>query len=899
MLSVSDRNSKLLPMICRGGLWPAALLLTVWLPVSTAADPAAEPLHLEILQLKSVVPIEYLDHISRSVEIHLRITNQTDQPLKLKRSDLQLLCEKAVCRPLPARSDPGLTGDRNLAVGETIEGWVTFQLIRPSAEEPVLTLSCTVGDSRQSVSLNEALRRLVNPQFGQLGYQQKITVLSIERTLDLLTLWVLHEQMRMLKNQGVDRLVLDAHPHESSQVDSKILNWLQLASASAQSGRRRRAHGFSPPPRFQEFHVTGFHYGGNSSIRIMHRSRERAVAAAAHTLYQQLSTEEAVGEFQTAEPGIRRAALESSIDRLSEAELVQVLATMESSQAGSRRLILELLDRVTSSAGVEKLRSVLITSLAAPPTRSDSFAPETVAVAARTLVRCVAPGTGSALQDVWKAAADSRSLQETIIEEVLRTEDHRWTTLVAEYAGAELDRLSSAESADQGNADEPVRSGRISRVLRDSLRFLHSNAPAFQSVAMRRLLAVTIPDVQDELLRIVVAADEQDLARACIAQRLESGAVTAQLLGMIHLLPDSRWTMRLFELHRLKTATRSDRASTLTAALRCATEQQLDEIIDQVDDLDPLVRPHLYQQLVAMHHPRCAELLKRALGEDEARFSAALRYLPASESAEVLQLVMDRYELFRQQAAEKGSLEGADFRMARMLLVQLGPIEHPEARRLMNLTLISPDPGLRAEALHQISGSHNRSRARTSRQENEIRRLKQQGEFDEALQRINQLIAQDSFCADFLMTRASLRMRRNQIREAATDVAEANRLSPGDVFTESTLALLQVRSGQIEDGIEEAERVMKQVPAAATMYYNGTLYNTACVYARALESDNLTAEQGQQYTERAIELMRLSADAGFYDEQHVLNDPDLVTLHDHEEWSVIMQQITVNQRPKR
>jgi tetratricopeptide (TPR) repeat protein len=328
------------------------------------------------------------------------------------------------------------------------------------------------------------------------------------------------------------------------------------------------------------------------------------------------------------------------------------------------------------------------------------------------------------------------------------------------------------------------------------------------------------------------------------------------------------------------------------AAVRCATDEQLNTIIDNIGQIDSSSRAQLFRQLIAMEHPRCPELLKQSLEGNESEFGMALRHLPIGTSPEMLQLVINRYERFLQTASDHGELDTTAFRMAQQLLRRLIQIDHPEARRMINRSLISPVPGLREEAGQQQAANVNRSRTR--RQKRDIWALKRDRKYAEALEKVNALLEQDPFCADFLMLRASLNLRDNRIESAYADVVEASRLSPGDVITESTIALLQVRSGKIQQGLNYAEAVMKQVPSTAGTYYGWTLYNTACVYGRAIEQQDVSAEDQKQYLDRAIVLMHQAAGAGISDVTHLLADPDLVTLHEHAEWPAIVEQITTN-----
>ena len=874
----------------------STLLMLPFTVVSADDRPPGMPLRLEIRRLATKPRSGLLTRFDSMVCLQLRVTNQSGTPLTLDRDQIQLLCENDVCRAIRPSRTPFLLGEpQELPPGESLEGWVAFRVVRPDSEEASLQLTWQHDNTSQTTSLNQVLRDLINARVIHVGFENRIAVLSIGRSVDLMTMWFLDEQFRALKKQGVQRLILDADSEESQRLPANIVSWLQLANGTAVTNRRTVVRGFPAPVQFREFHVTGFqHYNGRPG-QIMHRSREQAVAAAAGTLYQRLSTDDALAGFRSPESGIRRAALESSIDRLSAAQLAQLLDSVKSSSTADQQLALELLDRVSNPLGVESLRTTLLSYLRPAPGAAESVASATAAVAARTLVRCIVPRTDAIMREVWSQADDVPALQETLIGEILRTRDHRWTDLASEFAAVQLRRSDDVTPLTDADAGRQSSGTTASDSLPEVLRFLHDNDPAFVDVARRHVLHVTEPRIQDELLRIVIDSGGTSLARRGITGRVTQGAITKLLLGMILRLPDSDWTTRLFELHSSEELPRM-RVPTLMAAIRCATDEQLDMIIDHVDHLERTARRQLFQQLMTMNHPRCAELLEKLLNGNENEFSMALNTLPVATSPELLQLVINRYEVFRQAAVEHGRLDGSAFRMATRLLSQLASIDHPEARRMINLSMISPERGLRLEAERQLALSDGRSRTRALEHRKEIYDLRRKGEYARARQRLDELIEQDPFYSEFLMRRASLHLRNGQIEAAQSDAKEAHRLSPGDVFTESTLALLEVRSGQIEAGLSSAESVLKRVPPTVVEFYQGTLYNTACTYSRALEHPDLTDGHRKQYLDRAIELMQQSAATGFHDEKHILNDPDLVMLHDHPEWPGIIDRITSNER---
>ncbi|MFN9968501.1 MAG: hypothetical protein ACK58T_01265, partial [Phycisphaerae bacterium] len=101
------------------------------------------------------------------------------------------------------------------------------------------------------------------------------------------------------------------------------------------------------------------------------------------------------------------------------------------------------------------------------------------------------------------------------------------------------------------------------------------------------------------------------------------------------------------------------------------------------------------------------------------------------------------------------------------------------------------------------------------------------------------------------------------------------------------IALVMVRTGHLDAGLQMAEETLALIPDD-----EGTLYNTACVFARAAEASLDQDQLRIQYLTRATDLLRRSASAGFSDVEHLQNDPDLIILHDHADWPEIVRLVT-------
>ena len=62
--------------------------------------------------------------------------------------------------------------------------------------------------------------------------------------------------------------------------------------------------------------------------------------------------------------------------------------------------------------------------------------------------------------------------------------------------------------------------------------------------------------------------------------------------------------------------------------------------------------------------------------------------------------------------------------------------------------------------------------------------------------------------------------------------------------------------GDVETGIQEAEAVLARVPVGAEGSYRWALYNTACVYGRAIEQDGLSEQVRKNYHARGMQLFQ-------------------------------------------
>jgi predicted Zn-dependent protease len=144
--------------------------------------------------------------------------------------------------------------------------------------------------------------------------------------------------------------------------------------------------------------------------------------------------------------------------------------------------------------------------------------------------------------------------------------------------------------------------------------------------------------------------------------------------------------------------------------------------------------------------------------------------------------------------------------------------------------------------------------------------------------------------------RGNVRLRQNRFPDAGKDFEAAMRLDPDSTMGITGLALVWVMTGREEEGL--ALIAKRRADFADDALY---LYNSACVYGRALENLRArpaSAEQDKRKQElRKLALRDLEASMrnGFDDVDWMLKDPDLKSLQADEEF---LKLIRVPRPPK-
>lgn len=448
---------------------------------------------------------------------------------------------------------------------------------------------------------------------------------------------------------------------------------------------------------------------------------------------------------------------------------------------------------------------------------------------------------------------------------------------------AEDEIVAKADARKRRIAKEAVNTANAEAVpLREVMTFLRQHKhSASLDAARAALLSIEDPAIQDMIVDFLMqwrSDSDSELLRMYLARRLETGQITDIVRQTASHYPDPRWTPALLKDFQKSGNQSITQRKTLSAILRGASGEQLDEVVDQFESMDVQSQSLILNHLAAIEHPQWRSVAQESLKKRSVLMREALDVLQQDSSEESIRIqVQHLQQLLAAVPDEKTTLtDVARMELEHVISHTAGTL-HPECQRILNRCLRHPDQRIRLHAGRAIAGARRRSPALSLLIE--VRDLKQTQKFDEALAKSNECVALDPFLPEAWLYRASLLLRSDRLEEAMQDLKRADELSPEELSTLSTIGLVMVRQGKLQEGLKLANETLQLDPKEES-----NLYNAACVYGRASELKGISSDERKQYADEAMRLLKQSVGAGFSDVPHLKNDPDLNCLHDHDEW---------------
>lgn len=834
------------------------------------------------------------------LDLEVTITNLSNVPLSVDRHSFRLDASGVTLEAVTSGRDEPLTATK-LEPNKSISGWLTFPAVAYNGPEIPFELQWELdrtavdnGNDENPVhedkkiprevlklNLNDTIRKLNAFDKKYMGVDRELVVISIHRTLDILATWVLCDHLKQISDEGTLRVILTpAESHEpavhaecvqflASLIDDKMDDSQNLPSMIPFPKTSVKLKHVS----LADFSEASERVFRNPRLQVAHYpTLEDAVCAALTPIYRFVPVEKAVADLRHPDSGVRRAAMAGAVDRLT-AE--QASAIIEQAQTGSTTVKLEIaayLNLIPGEEAIDALKEMCL---------GDN---ERVAqVALRSLVRSRDNLAEAAMAEVWKAGTTTPKLQSEVVQAISEYPDDRWLPLVVDYV-----LIFLRQAAQPDSATIP------SKNVNGALRFLSAqNESRIEQAIRRDLLNIRNPMIQDMFLQHLLnlkSSGNDVLIRECVTRRLKEGLVSSVICSAAIKYRDPSWTEPFLTSFRLAAKDENTATQFLNAAMECASSEQLNEMAANTGEYSVPQQAALIQHMARLDHPRWKSLAMELLAKKERHWQQIIPLLSQDASEESLKILCDHVQAYAVGLEGTRDASVDSMQMYQTLLIHLSAFVHPECRRVMNRLARDSNKYISDMAISQRGIAFKSAPGfQYLLQESQLRR---EGKLKEAEESLKLCLEVDPLLPEAYVRLASEEMHAERFSDAMEALKNADRLSPEDIETQSMIALVMVRLDDIQAGLAYADQVMAMAPEDQTSLYNG-----ACTYARATESKLVSEHDRKLYADKAIELLRLTAELKFRDSEHMLKDPDLLSLHSHTEWQKTVELVNANKPP--
>lgn len=870
----------LCPVICS--------LLSAGVPVEPRDQEPVATVTVHEIQ-SSLIPGRDLNSRQLRIAVQVSIKNESKAVLKVAPEQFRFLSDG---QPSAVeKADPNdLLEPATLQPMEECKGWIGSSGMTFNGEEMPLKLQWSPGDTAGGeaekkdvqrlddvveTDLNQQIRRLNAYEKKLIGPDGELLVISVHRNLDILAVWALGEEMEQLSSHGVERVLFVPASGAKPVAMDEFSEWLSKMAGNAVAAAQSIP---TPQPKagvtFRHLSLAEFRETTGRAFRSGRRGVPRystvddAVCAALTPVYRFAPVEQAIADLRSPNLGVRRAAMAGAVDRLTAEQAGAILEQARSASESVQLEIASYLNLIPGAASVDALRDMCLGENR-----------KVAAAALRSLARSREDAAVAAMAEIWQTGQATPSLQSETVKAIVEASDDRWAPLVADYVSVFLRQATQPDGA-----TVPAES------ISSALTFLEMQKDTGTLSEVRReLLNIQNPGIQDLFLDYLMhSADggNENVIRKCVTTRLNDGEISSSVARAASNYRDPAWTEALLAgFNQSRDDTQSSQF--LDAVLECASDEQLDGIVANIEQFQANHRPVLLQYLARVNHPGWRKLAGELISHANRRSSEIVQLLAQDASEESLLILRERLESYVKdlEGAPDASLEGQQF--FQTLAVHLSMFVHPECRRTINRMARNSNVYVSERATRLKADAFRRSPAfRLMVAESRMRR---DGNAEEANQLLSECTETDPLLPEVYVRRASTEMHAGSFEKSMEDLKTADRLSPEDIEVQSMIALVMVRMDDIDKGLAYAEEVIALAPKDWTSLYNG-----ACTFARATESQVPDAESKESYAKRAIELLRLTAELKFSDADHMLVDPDLNSLHDHPEWDDVVALVNAN-----
>jgi tetratricopeptide (TPR) repeat protein len=171
-----------------------------------------------------------------------------------------------------------------------------------------------------------------------------------------------------------------------------------------------------------------------------------------------------------------------------------------------------------------------------------------------------------------------------------------------------------------------------------------------------------------------------------------------------------------------------------------------------------------------------------------------------------------------------------------------------------------------------------------------------QGKFDQAIEQYRQALTIDAGYVKARENLGNVLLAQGKRDEGMAEYDRAIQLASGPERTRLRVrrAIKLVMLKEHVRATAEADQLARAPDARVD-----TLYDAACVFARAAAVVRDDAWQREQYAGRAVELLRHAVERGWHDAEHTRADSDLAILRDWDDFRKLLADLAARAKPNR
>lgn len=797
----------------------------------------------------------------------LMLINLTEDPLVLKREDLQLVADgqtfpiKDVQQQFQYQGFQ--VGQQNvqlrslsmarqiaLAPGGMASTWVLFPELPAGNHVPQLTLKVTLGEKVKDINVNANQRDLLGLNVERLGPKGCLGLITISGTMNTVNAGSLVAELDRLSADKVTRAVI--HWTDSAVLaDQQMQQWLQNAAVNAGRQAPQETQFPTIPVTLRELHLASLPNEDKRTavadqslaplgLRV-HKTEVEAVIAALRSAYETLPRDELFQTIATGPRLERAAALAGGAGRLAADKLPMIVKLADDEDAVLQQAAIGALAHFGEPEAIEKL--LAITKKNAEPFSSaaiSSLAGSRYAVA------------HAALLDVLNNEAPAS--KKSILKILALYPRPIWSEAIYQFvkdprAGLNIEAL---------NALVQVGHPKLVSVLEDALK---GTDDGLQQQAFH-------------ILAIRSDRESEEIAMNYTLQELAKAPPTPQMLGLLNRVKDKR-ALPLLIAQFDKTQNRSGLIQTLALIGDQETAAQLAAKYPQLQSQE---KGEALRALNKLNSAKFRELAAQALlSPDSALVGYAAQGLQEDGGPEAIKIMIDALDV------------AVNSYTCSYLCNALAVAGTPAARAALTKARDTGSPEKRNYAIAGLTQIRQRSPG--FQYVYQAQAFMRQEKWKEAVEQFDLAIQLDPQLPEAYAERANVLLRQEKFADAGKDYSKAYELDPynSQALTGKCIVMVVVDGKYLE--------ATKMIEDERAKFPNNPLfsYNSACVFGRAVEhlkKDEKAADREkltQQYSATALSDLKRSVELGLQDFDWMRKDPDLKSLHELPEFQKLSQ----------